>query len=257
MDEAGRNKLWENYTKTKSPDIREKLILEYAPLVKLVAGRLSMYLGYNVEYDDLVSYGIFGLIDAIDKFDSMKEVKFETYASLRIRGAILDQIRKMDWIPRTIRQKQKKIDVAMKEIEQNKGRAATDGEIAVSLGISEEEYQTWQSQMKITGLVSLDEYMQQGSDVSHDGSRHTTSHFEAPEERVEREELTKVLGEALLLLTEKEQKVITLYYYEDLTLKEISNILEVSESRVSQLHTRALKKMKGKMGNYMGILSDN
>ena len=107
MDEAGRNKLWTEYHKTKSADIREQLILEYAPLVKLVAGRLSMYLGFNVEYDDLVGYGIFGLIDAIDKFDLMKDVKFETYASLRIRGAILDQIRKMDWIPRTIRQRQK------------------------------------------------------------------------------------------------------------------------------------------------------
>ena len=105
MDEAGRKKLWEDYAKTKSPEVRENIILEYAPLVKVVAGRLSMYLGYNVEYEDLVSYGIFGLIDAIDKFDCLKDVKFETYASLRIRGAILDQIRKMDWIPRTIRQK--------------------------------------------------------------------------------------------------------------------------------------------------------
>ena len=104
MDEAGRKKLWEEYDKTKSSEVREKIILEYAPLVKMVAGRLSMYLGYNVEYEDLVSYGIFGLIDAIDKFDALKDVKFETYASLRIRGAILDQIRKMDWIPRTIRQ---------------------------------------------------------------------------------------------------------------------------------------------------------
>ena len=105
MDEAGRKKLWEEYDKTRSSAVREKIILEYAPLVKMVAGRLSMYLGYNVEYEDLVSYGIFGLIDAIDKFDALKDVKFETYASLRIRGAILDQIRKMDWIPRTIRQK--------------------------------------------------------------------------------------------------------------------------------------------------------
>jgi len=257
MDEVGRKRLLEEYAKTKTPETREQIILEYAPLVKVVAGRLSMYLGYNVEYEDLVSYGIFGLIDAIDKFDCMKDVKFETYASLRIRGAILDQIRKMDWIPRTIRQKQKKIDAVIREIEQNTGRCATDEEIAQGLGISDDEYLDWQSQMKVTGLISLNEYMEQGSDVSQEYGRHTTSRFEAPEERIEKEELAKVLGEALQLLTEKEQKVITLYYYEELTLKEISNILEVSESRVSQLHTRALQKMKVKMGNYMGILSDN
>lgn len=257
MDETGRRKLLEEYAKTKSSEAREKLILEYAPLVKVVAGRLSMYLGYNVEYDDLVSYGIFGLIDAIDKFDCMKEVKFETYASLRIRGAILDQIRKMDWIPRTIRQRQKKIEAVMREIEQNTGRTATDEEIASGLGISDDEYLEWQSQMKITGVVSLNEYMEQGSDVSQDYGRHTTARFESPEERIEKEELTKVLGEALKLLTEKEQKVITLYYYEELTLKEISSVLEVSESRISQIHTRALQKMKTKMGSYMGILTDN
>ena len=112
MDEAGRDKLWQQYSKTHDTELRDELILEYAQLVKLVAGRLSMYLGYNVEYDDLVGYGIFGLIDAIDKYDYGKNVKFETYASLRIRGAILDQIRKMDWIPRSLRQKQKKINAA-------------------------------------------------------------------------------------------------------------------------------------------------
>ena len=245
MDDAGRNKLWENYGKTKSPEIREKLILEYAPLVKLVAGRLSMYLGYNVEYEDLVSYGIFGLIDAIDKFDSMKAVKFETYASLRIRGAILDQIRKMDWIPRTIRQKQKKIDSAMKEIEQDTGRMATDEEIAKKLGITDDDYLGWQSQMKITGLVSLDEFLESGTEsIPQQGNQHR---FESPEEVIEKTELKKTLELALELLTEKEKKVILLYYYEDLTLKEISNVLEVSESRISQLHTRALQKMKTKM----------
>ncbi len=253
MDEAGRNKLWDDYAKTKSPEIREKIILEYAPLVKLVAGRLSMYLGYNVEYDDLVGYGVFGLIDAIDKYDNMKAVKFETYASLRIRGAILDQIRKMDWIPRTIRQKQKKIDAAMKEIETTKGRAATDEEIAVSLGISEDEYLSWQSQMKITGVVSLNEFMDSGSEIPADQTNQRR--FDSPEEVIEKSEMKQVLAEALELLTEKEKKVILLYYYEELTLKEISNILEVSESRISQLHTRALQKLKTKMGNYMGIFS--
>ena len=251
MDEAYKDKLWNEYAATKSSEVREKLILEYAPLVKLVAGRLSMYLGYNVEYDDLVSYGIFGLIDAIDKFDSMKEVKFETYASLRIRGSILDQIRKMDWIPRTIRQKQKKIDAAMKEIETATGRAATDEEIAQKLEISTDDFADWQSQMKITGVVSLNEFMESGSEIP--AEQHNQHRFEEPEEVIEKEELREVLGQALELLTEKEKKVILLYYYEDLTLKEISNVLEVSESRVSQLHTRALQKMKVRMGNYMGV----
>lgn len=255
MDEAGRKRLWQDYHRLKSQDLREKIILEYAPLVKLVAGRLSMYLGYNVEYDDLVGYGVFGLIDAIDKFDTCKDVKFETYASLRIRGAILDQIRKMDWIPRTIRQRQKKIDAVMKEIETTKGRSATDEEIAEGLGISGDEYTDWQSQMKITGVVSLNEYIEQGGPELQ-GEKSASSQFEIPEEVAEREELKEKLRESLDILTEKERKVVLLYYYEDLTLKEISYILEVSESRVSQLHTKALSKMKSKLGEYMGILSD-
>ena len=139
MTETEKNKLWEGYSRHRTAEVREKLIIEYAPLVKIVAGRLSMYLGYNVEYDDLVGYGIFGLIDAIDKFDYGKGIKFETYASLRIRGAILDQIRKMDWIPRSLRQKQKKIDAAMNKLELELGRPATDEELAKEIGISEDE----------------------------------------------------------------------------------------------------------------------
>lgn len=257
MDEAGRKKLWEEYAKAKSPEIREKIILEYAPLVKVVAGRLSMYLGYNVEYEDLVSYGIFGLIDAIDKFDFLKDVKFETYASLRIRGAILDQIRKMDWIPRTIRQKQKKIDAVIRDIEAKYGRSATDEEVSAGLGITGEEYLDWQSQMKITNVVSLNEFLEQGSEVPNEAAQSRSSQFDSPEEVLERDELKKMLTESLELLTEKERKVIVLYYYEDLTLKEISNILGVSESRISQLHTRALQKMRTKMGNYIGILTQS
>lgn len=218
MDEAGKKRLWQDYHRLKSPELREKLIIEYAPLVKLVAGRLSMYLGYNVEYDDLVGYGVFGLIDAIDKFDMLKDVKFETYASLRIRGAILDQIRKMDWIPRTIRQRQKKIETVMKEIEASKGRSATDEEIASALGITDDEYTDWQSQMKITGIVSLNEYIEQGGpELVGDKQRNTG--FEMPEEVVEQVELKEKLKEALEVLTEKERKVVVLYYYEDLTLK--------------------------------------
>ncbi len=251
--ETDKDKLWAEYQKKPTQELREQLIIEYAPLVKLVAGRLSMYLGYNVEYDDLVSYGVFGLIDAIDKFDVSKDVKFETYASLRIRGSILDQIRRMDWIPRTVRQRQRKIDEAVKEIEMETGKSATDEQIAERLGVSGDEYTDWQSQMKVTNVVSLNEFVEQGTEPAMDAR--SNSHFAQPEDVVEEAELKKVLAETLELLTERERKVITLYYYEDLTLKEISKVLEVSESRVSQLHTKALAKMKTKMGNYMYMLN--
>ena len=162
MKTVDREKLWETYRKKPSQELREQLIIEYSQLVKLVAGRLSMYLGYNVDYDDLVSYGIFGLIDAIDKFDLTKNVKFETYASLRIRGAILDQIRKMDWIPRTVRQRQRKMDEAIKIIEMRTGKTATDEELAQELGLSLDELCNWQSQLKVTNVVSLNELEENG-----------------------------------------------------------------------------------------------
>ena len=252
MKKVSKEQLWEMYQAKQTPEIREQIILEYAPLVKVVAGRLSMYLGYNVEYDDLVSYGIFGLIDAIDKFDMDKEVKFETYASLRIRGAILDQIRKMDWIPRTVRQKQKKIEEAVKRVEMQTGKTALDEEVAKELGLSNEELLEWQSQLKITNVVSLNVFIEQGTEPVMDSRNN--SHFIQPEERVQETELKEKLQEAMGQLTEKEEKVILLYYYEDLTLKEISKVLEVSESRISQLHTRALSKMQKTMGAYMNIL---
>ena len=254
MKTTDKEKLWESYQKNPSPEIREQIILEYAPLVRVVAGRLSMYLGYNVEYDDLVGYGIFGLIDAIDKFDAAKDVKFETYASLRIRGSILDQIRKMDWVPRTVRQKQKKLDEAIKRVEMRTGKNASDEDIAKEIGISDAELTNWQSQLKITNIVSLNEYVEQGSEPVMDAKHNT--HFAQPEEQIQENELKEVLKSTLELLTEKERKVIELYYYEELTLKEISKVLDVSESRVSQLHTKALMKMRKKMGSYMDILVD-
>ncbi|MCI7492752.1 MAG: FliA/WhiG family RNA polymerase sigma factor [Lachnobacterium sp.] len=254
MKTVDKDKLWKDYQKKPTRELREQLIIEYSQLVKLVAGRLSMYLGHNVEYDDLVSYGIFGLIDAIDKFDADKNVKFETYASLRIRGSILDQIRKMDWIPRTVRQRQRKLDEAVKQIEAQTGRNASDDEIAQVLGISPDELLNWQSQLKVSNLVSMTEFEENGTEPAMDTTYN--SHFTQPEEVVEKEELKKTLVEALDALTEKERRVIELYYYEEMTLKEISKILEVSESRVSQLHTKSLIKMKKIMGPYIDILVD-
>lgn len=254
MKTADKEKLWDAYRQKRTQETREQLIIEYAQLVKLVAGRLSMYLGHNVEYDDLVSYGIFGLIDAIDKFDLEKNVKFETYASLRIRGAILDQIRKMDWIPRSVRQRQRKIDEAMKQIEMRTGKTATDEELAKELGLTEEELCSWQTQLKVTSVVSLNEFEENGPEPMIDSAH--PDRFSQPEEVVEEAELKEKLAESLKLLTEKERRVIELYYYEDMTLKEISKILEVSESRISQLHTKALNKMRKKMGVYMNILTE-
>lgn len=211
-----------------------------------------MYLGYTVEYEDLVSYGIFGLIDAIDKFDYRKGIKFETYASLRIRGAILDQIRKMDWIPRSVRQKQRQIDAAITKLESAEDKTATDEEIAKELDISLEEYYVWQGQTKVTGIASIDEFVEQGIEVrAFDNQKYADNE---PEKVYEKEELKNLLKESLDKLTEKERMVVVLYYYEELTLKEISSVLEVSESRVSQLHTKALQKMKQILGSQYGIL---
>lgn len=243
-----KEKLWIEYSANRTPELREQLIIEYAPLVKLVAGKLSMYLGYNVEFDDLVGYGVFGLIDAIDKFDYGKGVKFETYASLRIRGAILDQIRKMDWIPRTVRQKQKQLDNAYRKIEEQTGRFATDQEVADELGISIDELDEMQSETSVTNIISLDEYIEQG-DVRTEPR--ADKDYMQPEKVVEKSELKRLLMEVLETLTDKEKKVVTLYYYEELTLKEISRVLDVSESRVSQLHSKALIKMRQRLGANM------
>ena len=250
MKEEERNALWDAYEKKQDPAIREKLIVEYIPLVKVVAGRLNMYLGYAVEYEDLVSYGIFGLIDAIDKFNLLKGNKFETYASLRIRGAILDQIRKMDWIPRSVRQKQKQIDSAISKIETTMGKQATDDLVASELGIDIDEYYNWQGQ--ITSLSSLDEYLEMGNDYRSLDVKNGTS--SEPEAEFERQELKEKFSKAFEALKDNEQKVISLYYYEDMTIKEISHVLELSESRISQIHTKALSRMKQYLGDDIRIM---
>ncbi|MBQ3028236.1 MAG: FliA/WhiG family RNA polymerase sigma factor [Lachnospiraceae bacterium] len=248
MSAEEKLKLWEMYSKDKTSELREKIIIEYASLVKIVAGKLGIYLGYNVEYDDLVGYGTFGLIDAIDKYDFDKGVKFETYASLRIRGAILDQVRRMDWLPRTVRQKQKKMDAAYQKLETESGKFATDEELAAELEISVEELGQWQAQTKAAGVVSLDEYLEQGSENGIVTGTESED-FTQPEKQMEQKAMKELLVQSLESLTEKEKKVILLYYYEELTLKEISEVLEVSESRISQLHTKAIQKLRLKLGN--------
>jgi len=253
MDAQNLHKLWKTYSQTKDKKIKETLIIEYANVVKYVAGRLSMYLGNNVEFDDLVGYGVFGLIDAIDKFDLEKGIKFETYASLRIRGAILDNIRKMDWVPRSVRKKQKAIEKAYQKLESQLSQNVGPEDMAIELGISIEEYHKWKNQTKALTLTSLEDYVERGGESQME--QIGKSRFILPEASVEKEELKETLIQAIKSLSEKETKVITLYYYEELTLKEISYIMEVSESRVSQLHTKALGKMRKLLGDDVELLS--
>lgn len=243
--------IWEQYALSQSPEIKKTIILHYASLVKYIAGRMNMYLGQNVEYDDLISYGVFGLIDAIDKFDLTKNVKFETYASLRIRGAIIDNIRKMDWVPRSLRQNQKELEKAYAQLENTLGRPATDQEMMTFLNITEEEFHDLIKKTSVATLISLEQYIEQGQPTESLTS--LDSDEDHPEGYMEKLEIQEMLKGAIDQLPPREKKVITLYYFEELTLKEISLIMGVSESRISQLHTKGISKLKGKLGERGGV----
>ena len=255
MTDKEKALLWEKYIKTRDLKLREQLIVEYSPLVKIVAGRLSMYLGNNVEYDDLVGFGVLGLIDSVDKFNTSLNVKFETYASIRIRGSIIDQIRKLDWIPRSIRSKQKTYNDAENSLYIKFGRKPTDNEMITELKVTEDEYYLTQSKLLGTNLVYIDDNSTNSGDKDKYSISETLEQttFINPERSILKEELSEKLKYALGKLTDKERKVVELYYYEELTLKEIANIMEVTESRVSQLHTKAICKLKSHLGEYMDL----
>ncbi len=249
-----KEKLWQLYSANKSPEIKEKLILEYAHLVKFVAGRLLMHIGQHVEYDDLIGNGVFGLIDAIDKFDPDKGVKFETYASLRIRGSIIDHIRKLDWVPRTLRQKNKQLEQAYAQLEETLGREPTEQEIANKLSLTLAETQELMRKSSVLTLVSLDDFLEQNYETPFNGL--TISQQDSPESQAERRERQAMLADADAInkLSEKEKLVVSLYYFEDLTLKEISSIMQVSESRVSQIHSKAIMRLNTRLGRFKSIL---
>ena len=244
--------LWDEYRKTGCSATKEKLILHYAPIVKYVAGRLMVHIGQNVEFDDLVGYGIFGLIDAIEKFDPAKGVKFETYASFRIRGTIIDNIRRMDWVPRTLRQKNKQIENVIIKLEEELGRSPTDEELASALGLTPDEIVDLLRKSSIHSLVSLDDFLEQNYEKSHVSL--VTNSSDSPEELTEDKERKIKLAEAINNLKDKEKLVITLYYYEGLTLREISSIMKVTESRVSQIHTKAISRLQVKLGRFKTLL---
>ena len=249
LDESEELKLWKEIKKTKSVAIRDKLIKQYMPLVKWVAGRVSTGMPESVEFDDLVGFGQFGLLDAINKYDPDKNVKFKTYATTRIRGAIFDELRELDWVPRSVRQKSREIEDTIVDLEAKLGRTASDAEIAQAMNMTEAEYQTTVMKVSGTSVLSLNDVWYSGDDSEHisigDSIEAPTSLN--PDVIVEREEIRRVIIQAINELPKNEKMVIVLYYHEDLSFREIGAVLNVSESRVSQLHSKANLRLRAKL----------
>ncbi|MDP8991684.1 MAG: RNA polymerase sigma factor WhiG, partial [Actinomycetota bacterium] len=238
--------LWAEYKGSKSLEARDRLIVHYSPLVKYVAGRVSVGLPQNIEQADLVSYGIFGLIDAIDKFDPGRNIKFETYAIARIKGAIIDELRSIDWVPRSVRAKARSVEKAYAKLEASLLRTPTDAEVAEEMGMSEKELHGVFQQLSFVGLIALDEMLS----VSGERGESTTlgdtiaDKSDGPMAAFEVEETKEVLADAINRLADREKIVLTLYYYEGLTLAEIGEVLGVTESRVCQIHSKAVLQLR-------------
>ena len=231
-------------------EARDELIIHYAPMVKYVANRLAINLSSLVEVDELISYGIEGLMDAIEKFDPARNIKFETYAITRIRGSMIDGLRSMDWVPISVRQKSKELEKTYLQLESRLGRTATDQEVAEELGISQQDLAVLLKEVAATTIISLDDYFP--GDEGEDKRRRIVEMMEDENavnalEMVEIQEIKSLLASSISKLPEKEKTVIYLYYYEGLTLKEIGLTLNLSESRISQLHTKAVLRLRGSL----------
>jgi RNA polymerase sigma factor for flagellar operon FliA len=239
--------LWLDFRRTKDKALRDRLILTYAPLVKYVAGRIGSGLPAHVDEGDLVSYGLLGLIGAIERFDPERDIKFETYAMARIKGAIIDELRALDWVPRSVRSRAREIERAIADLESRLGRAPTDEEIAKKIGITVDELEDSLTQISRSSIAALDElWTISGEGGDQVSLLDTIEDTEGPDPQTElaQTELREALGESIARLPEREKLVITLYYYEELTLREIGEVLGVTESRVSQLHTKAILRLK-------------
>jgi RNA polymerase sigma factor for flagellar operon FliA len=235
---------------------RQEIIVEYAPLIKYIAQKIAARLPANIELDDLISSGVIGLMDAIEKYDPTRDNKFKTYAEFRIRGAILDELRAQDWVPRPVREKAKMLERAFAKIEHERGRAATDEEICEELKISQDEYHDLLNQVRSVSLLSYDDL----NNLSKGDRRSVLGMSEngkspTPFSEVNVAHLKTMISGAIKDLPEKQRLVLSLYYYEDLNLKEIGKVLDVTESRVSQLHTQAILRLKAKLkGNFDDFL---
>jgi RNA polymerase sigma factor for flagellar operon FliA len=250
--EAAIAELWRDFKSSADPRLRERLILHYSPLVKYVAGRVGVGLPPNIEQADLVSYGIFGLIDAIEKFDISRAIKFETYAISRIKGAIIDELRAIDWIPRSIRYKAREVERAYAALEAKLHRTPTESEVAGELGIGLDDLHAIFSQVSFVNVIALDELLNVGGERGDKLSLVDTledAKAEDPVAAFETEETKYLLARAINTLPEREKIVVTLYYYEGLTLAEIGQVLGVTESRICQMHTKAVLQLRGKLAD--------
>ncbi|MEO5680390.1 MAG: RNA polymerase sigma factor WhiG, partial [Acidimicrobiales bacterium] len=246
-DAEGISRIWDSYKRSADPAARDRLIVHYSPLVKYVAGRVASGLPQSIDQGDLVSYGIFGLIDAIDKFDTSRGIKFETYAIARIRGAIIDELRSIDWVPRSVRTKARRVEKAYASLEHRLLRTPSDTEVAAEMGISKEELQQIFTQISFVGLVALDEVLGGGDGQSQTLGDTLPDKGEGPVGAFEGEEMKQILAAAINRLGEREKMVLTLYYYEGLTLAEIGKVLGVTESRVCQIHTKSVLQLRSRM----------
>lgn len=241
-------KSWEAYVRTQSPELREQLLMEYLPMVRRLATRFLGTLPKSVRLDDLVSAGVMGLLASIDNFDPTLGIKFETYAMTRIRGAMVDSLRELDWVPRSIRQKARKLEQAVDQITRKVGRSPEDAELADHLGLNVEEYRELLDEVNVAVLLSLDDTLkgQDGSEsfLADSTPDHTSS---GQDEQLEEQEVRDLLVDGLRDMPEQERLVVALYYYEELTLKEIGEILGLTESRVSQIHSKALLVLRARV----------
>ena len=241
--------LWLEYRRTQEKALRDRLIVNYSPLVKYVAGRLGSGLPAHVEEADLVSYGLLGLMSAIDRYDPERDIKFETYAIARIRGSIIDELRTLDWVPRSVRSRAREIERAIRDLESRLSRAPTDEEIAAKVGITTRELEDSLIDISRTSIAALDELWSTSSEGDQVSLLDTLEDPESikPAEALDETEMREALAEAIDRLPEREKLVVTLYYYEELTLREIGEVLGVTESRVSQLHTKAILRLRSRL----------
>lgn len=238
--------LWKAYKEKGDKAAKDELIVGYVPLVKIIAGRLYASFNSRVEYDDIVGYGIIGLIDAVEKFDHTKNIKFETYAGIRIRGSVVDYLRVNDWIPRSLRSKYRKVEEVIDRLQQEHGGDVPDALVAEELGMTLAEYGKYMGDITTYAVVSLEEKLDENSSfdiVSEDEDNE-------PDLVLEKKEIKEKLASALQNLPEKERTVLELYYYSELTYKEIAEIMEVTESRISQIHTKAIAKLRIVLAKY-------